>query len=166
MANVIPNPASARVPAFGLYHDEWGQLVLIDAEGARHVGVNPVRMFPFSDPDHWLSIVDPSGHEIVCIENLAELAPNVRETLEQDLARREFVPVIKRVYRVSSILEPCEWEVETNRGRTTFVLKAEEDVRRLGPNQALILDSTGIRYLIADMRNLDSATASVLERYV
>ena len=65
-----------------------------------------------------------------------------------------------------SILEPCEWEVETDRGRTTFVLKAEEDVRRLGPNQALILDSTGIRYLIADLNHLDAYSTTTLERYV
>ena len=166
MANVIPNPASNRVPAFGLYHDGWGQLVLIDAEGERHEGVMPVRMFPFSDPEHWLSIVNPAGREILCVENPAELAPAVRETLENDLARREFVPVIRRIYSVSSILEPCEWDVETDRGRTTFVLKTEEDVRRLGPHQALILDSNGIRFLINDLHKLDAASNTVLERYV
>lgn len=166
MANVIANSPSARVPGFGLYHDEWGQLVLIDAEGERHVGVTPVRMFPFSDPGHWLSITDASGREIVCIEDLADLSPQIREVLQTDLSRREFVPVIQRIVRVSSILEPCEWLVETDRGRTSFVLKAEDDVRRLGPNQALILDSAGVRYLIADIKGLDAPSRRVLERYV
>jgi len=166
MANVIANKPSAGVPGFGLYHDEWGQLVLIDAEGIRHVGVTPVHMFPFSAPDQWLSITDASGREIVCVENPGELSPGVREVLEADLARREFVPVIHRIIRVSSILEPCEWLVETDRGRTTFVLKAEDDVRRLGPNQALILDSSGVRYLIADIESLNAASRRVLERYV
>ena len=115
MANVIANTPSARVPAFGLYHDEWGQLVLIDADGARHVGVTPVRMFPFSDPDRWLSITDGAGREIVCIEELSDLSPQIREVLETDLSRREFVPVLRRIVRVSSILEPCEWLVETDR---------------------------------------------------
>jgi hypothetical protein len=166
MANVIANAPSARVPAFGLYHDQWGQLVLIDADGARHVGVTPIRMFPFSDPGHWLSITDSSGREIVCVEDLSELSPQIREVLQVDLSRREFVPVIKRIVRVSSILEPCEWLVETDRGPTTFVLKAEDDVRRLGPNQALVLDSAGVRYLIAEMDRLDAASQRVLERYV
>jgi hypothetical protein len=166
MANVIANTPSARVPGFGLYHDEWGQLVLIDAEGARHLGVTPVRMFPFSDPDHWLSITDASGREIVCIEDLADLSPQIREVLQTDLSRREFVPVIRRIVHVSSILEPCEWVVDTDRGRTLFVLKTEDDVRRLGPNQALILDSAGVRYLISDIKGLDAPSRRVLERYV
>ena len=166
MANVIANKPSAGVPGFGLYHDEWGQLVLIDADGVRHVGVTPVRVFPFSAPDQWLSITSVSGREIVCIEDPSCLSPAVREVLEADLSRREFVPVIQRIIRVSSILEPCEWLVDTNRGRTTFVLKSEDDVRRLGPNQALILDSSGVRYLIADIKGLDAASRRVLERYV
>ena len=74
--------------------------------------------------------------------------------------------MIQRIVRVSSILEPCEWLVETDRGRTSFVLKSEDDVRHLGPNQALILDSAGIRYLLADIKGLDSASRRVLERYV
>jgi len=166
MANVIANTPSAGIPAFGLYHDEWGQLVLIDADGVRHVGVTPVRAFPFSDPQHWLSIIAASGREITCIENPEELSPSVREVLETDLARREFVPVIHRIVHVSSILEPCEWLVETDRGRTAFILKAEDDVRRLGPNQALILDSSGVRYLVANIQGLDSGSQRVLERYV
>lgn len=166
MANVIANTPSAHIPGFGLYHDEWGQLVLIDAEGVRHEGVTPLRMFPFSDPEHWLSIVDLSGKEIVCIEDTADLSPSVNEVLQGDLTRREFVPVIQRIIRVSSILEPCEWLVATDRGHTTFILKAEDDVRRLGPNQALVIDSSGVRYLVASIQSLDGPSRRVLERYV
>jgi Domain of unknown function (DUF1854) len=166
MANVLANPASERLPAFGLYHDAWGQLVLIDAQGQRHEGIVPVRMFPFTDPQHWLSLVNSSGREIVCIEDSNELAPAVREVLEQELFRREFIPVIERIYGVSSILEPSEWDVQTNRGRTKFVLKAEEDVRRLSNQQAIILDSTGVRYLIQNVDQLDAASQDVLQRYV
>src|SRR5689334_23136983 len=103
MANVVANTPSARVPGFGLYHDEWGQLVLIDAEGMRHLGVTPVRMFPFSDPNRWLSITDATGREIVCVEDLSDLSPPIREVLQTDLSRREFVPVIHQIVRVSSI---------------------------------------------------------------
>jgi hypothetical protein len=166
MANVVANAPSARVPGFGLYHDEWGKPVLIDADGVRHMGVTPVRMFPFSDPSHWLSIIASDGKEIVCIEDLADLSPQVREVLQADLARREFVPAIQRIVHVSSILEPCEWIVDTDRGRTTFVLKSEEDVRRLGPTQALIVDSAGVRYFVADTKSLDVDSRRVLERYV
>ncbi len=46
---------------FDLHCDAAGQLVLVDAEGVQHAPVVPVRGFPISDPDHWISICDLSG---------------------------------------------------------------------------------------------------------
>src|SRR5438876_491120 len=98
---------------FGLTHDAWGRLVLIDAEGERHVGVEPVRAFPISDPTRWISICDADGAELVCVADLAGLAPSMRQALEEELARREFVPVIRRIVRVSADAAPSDWDVET-----------------------------------------------------
>jgi hypothetical protein len=151
---------------FALSRDAWGQLMLIDAEGRRHLNVTPVPMFPISDADNWVSLVGSDGHEIACVENLRGLAPEARALLEEELARREFVPIIERVVWVSGNSEPCEWSVETDRGPTQFVLKQEEDVRRLGPHQILIVDAKGIRYQIPDLRKTDAKTRRVVEWYV
>ena len=156
--------ASAR--PFGLVHDEWGRLVLIDADGVRHVGVEPVRAFPISDPTRWISLCDGHGREIACVDSLAELAPGVRQTLEQELALREFVPVIKRIVRVSSEMSPCEWDVETDRGRTRFTLDTEDDVRRLGSDRVLITDARKLRYQVLEARSLDAYSRRILDRYL
>ncbi|HEV3120736.1 MAG TPA: DUF1854 domain-containing protein [Isosphaeraceae bacterium] len=162
-----PAPASRDGEAwFSLARDAWGHLVLVDAEGKRTVGVEPVRAFPYSDPAHWISICDSSGREVVSVENLAELPSEVRTVLEEELALREFVPTIHRIVRVSSDSTPCLWDVETDRGPTRFTLNSEDDVRRLGPNRALVADSNGIRYLIPDTRALDIAGRRLLERYL
>jgi hypothetical protein len=151
---------------FGLQHDAWGRLVLIDADGRRFVGVEPIRVFPISSPQHWISICDAEGREIACVEDLAKLPERARQVLEEDLARREFIPQIKRIVKVSGGSEPSEWEVETDRGTTTFMLKSDDDVRRLGAHSVLIMDSYGIRYLIADSRQLDAHSRRLLERYL
>ncbi len=151
---------------FDLQHDAWGRLVLIDAEGVRHWPVEPVRGFPISDPDHWVSICDSEGNELVSIEDAMTLTPEVRRVLERDLARREFVPLIRRVLSVPADSEPTEWEVETDRGPTRFLLNSGDDVRRLGPHRALLIDAQGIRYLIEDTRQLDPASRRILERYL
>jgi hypothetical protein len=156
----------SKPPAFGLSYDTWGRLVLIDSEGKRHVGVEPVRLFPMSDPGNWISICDSAGHELVCIEDPGALPAQVREVLAADLAKREFVPVITRIVKVSSEHEPAEWDVETDRGPTRFLLRSEDDVRRLGAHGASIVDAQGIRYVIPDTRVLDSASRRVLEVYV
>ncbi len=150
---------------FSLHRDSWSQLVLTDSEGSAHVGVVPVRMFPFTDRSHWVSIVDAGGREVACIEDLTQLDEELRTLLEEELAQREFVPVIQRIVHVSGDTEPCEWEVETDRGPTRFVLKSEDDVRRLGPYQSLIIDALGMRYLVQDRRRLDAFSRRVMEEY-
>ena len=157
-------PPSGR--PFGLGHDAWGRLVLIDAEGRRHVGVEPVRAFPISDPGRWISLCDAQGREVACVESLSDLPPAVRLTLEEELALREFVPVIKRIVRVSGELSPMVWDVETDRGATRFTLDSEDDVRRLGAHRVLITDSQKLRYQVLDARELDSASRRILDRYL
>ena len=109
---------------------------------------------------------DAQGREVAWVEDLAALAPEVRRVLEDELARREFVPVLRRVLGVSAAVEPSRWEVETDRGAASFVLNNEDDVRRLGDHRALIIDAHGIRYLIPDVRLLDPLSRRLLERYL
>jgi hypothetical protein len=89
-----------------------------------------------------------------------------RAVLNDELSRSRFIPVIERIVHVSGNTEPCEWRVETDRGTTQFVLKSEDDVRRLGAEQILILDARGQRYYIPDLRQLDPKNRRIVEWYV
>lgn len=151
---------------FGLHHDAWGQLVLIDADGRQHAGVEVVRAFPLSDPRHGIAICDARGRELVWLDDLNALPPTLAQQIEDELAKREFVPIIRRILKVSAPVEPSEWEVETERGRTSFVLNSEDDVHELDEHRALITDAHGIRYLISDIGQLDATSRRLLERYL
>ncbi|HVA51162.1 MAG TPA: DUF1854 domain-containing protein [Pirellulales bacterium] len=150
----------------GLTQDAWGQLIFTDADGRRHENVVPVRAFPITDPTRHISICDSRGAELACCEDLTKLPADERELIESDLARRDFIPEIQRIVRISSGLSPTEWTVETDRGTTTFVVESEENVRRLGRHQATITDSHRMRYLIRDLRQLDTAGRRLLERFL
>ncbi len=149
-----------------LHRDVDGRLVLVDSAGFRHVGVEPVRGFPISDPDHWIVLCDSHGREVASIESLQALATPIRQLLEEELTRREFVPAIRRIVRMPADTEPTEWEVETDRGPTQFLINGGEDVRHLGPHRALVIDTQGIRYLIGDTRQLDALSRRVIEHYL
>jgi hypothetical protein len=153
-------------PSFQLRIDPFGRLVYVDATGQECVDAVPVRAYPITDPGHWVVICDAEGRELRCIEDLSTLPVALRDILENELAQRAFVPQIRRVILVSSYLEPAEWEVETDRGNTRFVLKTEDDVRRLGPHSAMIQDSQGIRYLVPDTRQLDPYGRRAVDRYL
>ncbi len=149
-----------------LAYDSFGRLVLTLPSGEQHCGVVPVRGFPFSAPDTCLSFVDEHGHDVYFVANLAQLAPHVRQLLERDLARREFIPVIRSIYSVSAGAEPTDWHVLTDRGETRFVLSNEDNIRRMGSHGALITDSHGIRFRIEDTRKLDTPSRKLLRRYL
>jgi hypothetical protein len=160
----LPPPLDS--PQVDLSRDTWGRLVFTDAEGRRHESVLPVRAFPITAPKQSLSICDSHGRELAVCDDLAQLPDHVRELIEDELARRDFIPRIQHIARISSGLSPTEWSVQTDRGPTTFFVESEENVRRLGRHQATITDTHGMRYLISDLRALDAPSRRMLERFL
>jgi hypothetical protein len=152
--------------AIELEHNERGELVLIDSRGVRHAPVEGIRGFPISAPEHWLSICDAHGRELATIADLADLGSAARAALESDLARREFVPIVRRIVRAPTDAESGEWEVETDRGTTRFLVNSHDDVRRLSAQRAMIVDAQGTRYLIHHLDSLDAASQRSLGRYL
>lgn len=152
---------------FTLRRDEHGRLVLHAADGSEHVGIVPVRAFPLSAPDGGpVSLVGPDGRERLWIERPEALPAPTRALLDEELARREFAPLIEQLLEVSTFSTPSTWTVHTDRGTTTLVLKGEEDIRRLGGHALLVTDSHGIGYRIADARALDRRSRRLLERFL
>jgi hypothetical protein len=153
-------------PDFQLERDAFGRLVLVFTTGERHEGVVPVRAFPLAAPDEGVSLVGTEGHELVWIDSLAATPPAVHSLLLEELAAREFVPEIRRVKAVSTFSTPSVWTVETDRGDTDFVLKTEEDIRRLGRGGLLIAAGVGVQFSVRDMAALDRGSRRLLERFL
>lgn len=153
-------------PDFQLERDAFGRLVLVFAAGERHEGVVPVRAFPIAAPDEGVSLVGTEGHELVWIDQLSAMPVALRSLLEEELALREFVPEILRLKAVSTFSTPSVWTVETDRGDTEFVLKTEEDIRRLGRSGLLIAGGAGVQFGVKDMAALDRTSRRLLERFL
>jgi len=149
-----------------LHRNAFGQLVFMDSEGREHVNVELARAFPISAPLDGISMLDQNGRELLWIPRLEDSSREIRRLLEEELQSREFMPEIKRIRGVSGYATPCTWQVETDRGDTEFVLKAEEDIRRLSTSALLIVDSRGIQFLIRDPRTLDKASRRMLDRFM
>lgn len=154
---------NGQAPPFQLERDDFGRLVLTDADGQRSVGVEPVRAFPITDPTRNVAIVDAEGRELALVPDLDALPSDLRATIDREFARREFIPVIARIQKVHGESHPTEWEVRTDRGPVKFTVNSDDDIRRMGPNRALIVDTQGVRYLIDDVARLDTASKRILE---
>jgi hypothetical protein len=154
------------LPDYQLSRNAFGRLVLKTASGEKHEGVTPVRAFPIDAPEEGISLVSVEGHELTWIDRLTDLAAEAQELVRAELARREFMPVVSRLAGVSTFATPSIWNVDTNRGATTFILRGEEDIRRIGQGKLLITDSHGIQYLIPDLYALDSHSRKLLDRFL
>ena len=151
---------------FQLERDAFGRLAVILTTGERYEAVVPVRAFPIAAPNEGVSLVGTEGHELVWIDRLSDVAPAARSLLEAELATREFVPEILRVKAVSTFSTPSVWTVATDRGDTDFVLKTEEDIRRLGRTGLLIAGGAGVQFSVRDMAALDRGSRRLLERFL
>ncbi|WP_066273407.1 cyanophycin metabolism-associated DUF1854 family protein [Hydrogenophaga palleronii] len=149
-----------------LQRNAFGRLVLTDAQGQAHEGVVPVRAFPIAAPDEGLSLVGSDGHEIAWIERLSALPADIRQLLEDELGQREFTPLVQRITAVSTFSTPSTWDVQTDRGPTRFVLRSEDDIRRLEGQALLIMSSHGVAFAVRDRFALDAHSRRLLDRFL
>lgn len=149
-----------------LTRDAHGVLIFVDQDGVHHHGVSIVRAFPIDAPDEAISIIGHDGHELAWIAELADVDAISRDLIATELAHKEFTPTIERLQSVSSFATPSTWTVQTNRGITSFVLKGEEDIRRLRDRSLLITDSHGVTYRILNLLALDRWSRKLLDRFL
>ncbi|WP_342618657.1 DUF1854 domain-containing protein [Rhodoferax sp. GW822-FHT02A01] len=155
-----------RTP-FVLERNAFGKLILTTPEGDRHEAVVPVRAFPIQSPDVGISIVSTDGQEVGWVDRLVDVPEPTQGLIRAELAAREFMPVIQQIVSVTSFSTPCTWTVETDRGETEFVLRGDEDIRRIGKDNALLIaDTHGIQYLVRDQFALNAESKRILDRFL
>lgn len=143
-----------------------GQQLLLSCSTSQATPVRALRMFPLTDPEQWIAIVDRNGLEVLCLEDPGQLPEQSQAALLFALQASEFVPRIQRIVHVSGNSVPCSWDVLTDRGEHHFVVEEEKDVRALPGRRILVIDGHGIRYQIDDLTKLDSYSRRVIEWYV
>ena len=155
-----------RLKKPSLIRDSLGRLVFIDDAGARHVDVHAVRAFPITAPNAGISLMDSAGKELFWYTSLAAIPEEDRALLLEELAAREFMPVIEQISSVSSYATPSIWLVQTDRGETRLRLNGEENIRRVAGNTLLISDANGVQYLVRDSSQLNKQSRKLLDRFL
>ncbi len=143
-----------------------GRWVWTDAQGTRHEQVLVVRAYPVTAPEQGVGIMDMEGHELAWFDRLDQIAQPLQDLLHQAVAEREFLPEIQRLMAVSSLVTPSFWTVQTDRGQARFLLKGEEDIRRLTGKTLIVSDVDGVQYLIRDPMALDRHSRKLLDRFM
>ena len=151
---------------FRLRRDSFGKLIITLENGEEWVGVTPVRAFPIQAPTRGISLVRDGGKEVAWIDDLDDVPTDIAQLIRDEIDGREFIPEILAIKDVSSFATPCTWFVKTDRGDTEFVLKLDEDIRRIGETALLVADSHGINFLVRDMFKIDKHSRKILDRFL
>jgi hypothetical protein len=149
-----------------LQRDDFGHWVLVLPDGTRHCPVSAQRSYPVTAPEAGVALMDLEGHELAWIDSMADLPEDLHSRVMQALSEREFLPVIERLESVSSFATPSTWTVLTDRGKARFLLKGEEDIRRLTGTVLLINDADGVQYMIRDLAVMDKHSRKLLDRFL
>lgn len=147
------------------YRDNRGRLILRDGRGREYRDVRPVRMFPITDPEGWISICDSQFNELLCIEGIEAVPEESRHIFEDELNRYMFTPIIIRITRSVAVGDGVRLFVVTDKGATEITVDAE-DIYRLSGNRVLLKDLNGIRYLIPDWYKMDIQSKKILDIYL
>jgi len=166
LATIRDAMAPAAVAPGSLQRDAFGHLVYTGADGVAHNGVVPVRAFPIDGRLEHIALVGREGHELAWIPRVDALDDASRALIAEELARREFMPVVTRIISVSTLATPSRWAIETDRGPTELVLRSEQDIRRVSGNTLLIADGHGLYFLIRDLTRLDRGSRRLLDRFL
>ena len=160
-------PMKMIATQFTLERNAFGKLALTSPLGERFESVVPVRAFPIQAPEDGISLVSLDGEEVGWVDRLSDLAEPAQGLIREALGNREFMPVIISIDAVTSFSTPCTWTVQTDRGTTDFVLRGDEDIRRIGKDNALLIANThGIQYLVRDQFALNAQSKKILDRFM
>jgi hypothetical protein len=124
--------------------------------------VIPMRAFPISIRDEYISLRDMKGNELGIIKEPKELDKESRSLLEEEIQKRYFTPVIRRIISIRDKMGIVEWEIETDRGMRKFITRSiHHSIEETGTG-FMIKDMEGNRYELRSPSDLDPVSAGIL----
>ncbi len=133
----------------------------------------PVRAFPISSPDSFISIREPDtqlngrGAEIGMIEDPSCFPAEVVDMLRDELSRRYFTPNIKKIHSFKEKFGFCYWDVTTGAGRIEFIMaNPTGSIRTLEDGRVFMYDIDGNCFTIEAPDTLDKHSYKLIENYL
>ena len=160
------------------FYRSGGGLISLDLKGEggeveKFERVVAIRSFPITDPDAFISIREPDsaehekGAEIGIIPDINDFDADSVALLREELDRRYFTPKILKIYSMKEKLGHYYWDVNTDAGKFSFVLRnAGANIRTLEDGRVLIFDIDGNCFEIPDTDKLDKASYRKIEVYL
>lgn len=131
-----------------------GGFLQLEREGKKWDLVQVIRLFPFTEPDHFLSVrtVEERSREIGVIEDIKQMRKETQKLLQEQLDLHYFTPVIEKIIDIRDEYGYAYFHVMTDRGECRFTINMGSNaVARLTDSRLLITDLDENRFEIRDI---------------
>ncbi len=139
-------------------------------KGTRYDAVQLTRLFPFQNPEEFLSVsgeVEGEPKELGILRKLSTLSPEQQELLQGYLKYKYFIPRIEKIGKVEEKLGYVYMDVTTVLGaKTICIADVTSNVRQIRRDYISVIDVQGNRYYIDNLDSLDRETRQKIELYI
>ena len=135
------------------------------ADGQVFEDVEPRRLFPFSDPDRYVTFLAEGEKEVAMLTDLANIDEASRRAVEECFAEYYMIPEIIDVIQVIDTAGIFKWKVKTDRGIVEFQIRNRNSDIKQEEDALLMRDSNDNRYRI-DLTKLDPKSMKKILSYI
>ena len=136
------------------------------ADGQVFESLEPRRLFPLSDLDHYITLLDEDEKEVALIKSLDEISSESRDSIDACFSDYYMIPMITEIIKVDDKFGALSWTVMTDRGRIKFSIRnRHSDIKCYDGVHLLVRDSNDNRYL-SDVSKLDKKSIRKIYSYL
>lgn len=163
MARIYVDKDNGRIERTDMY-----LVKLTLSDGTVIEELEPRRLFPHTDTEHYVTLLNSKEKEVALIKDLGELDSDSRRALELCFKEYYLIPKISQVLHVEDKFGALKMRVMTDRGEISFRIRnRHSDIKMLGKSgRVLIRDSDDNRYEIPRYADLDRHSKHLLFSYV
>ena len=125
-------------------------------DGTEYTEVELRRLFPVSDRDHYISLIDKDERQIAMIRSYDDITPESAAAVKARFNDYYLIPKIKKIYECSDATGALVMKVDTDHGRAEFRIRNRHSDMKIYPEDRVIIrDSSDNRYEIESLASLD-----------
>ncbi len=144
-------------------------LTLVDValnDGRSFENLEPRRLFPVTDLNRFITLLDEKGAEQAGIRDLNTLPAGQRAIIEDCLNEYYLVPKILKIWAYEERFDGLTLHTETDKGPADIEIRILIKGFKLEGVRALLRDVNDNRYEIPDVTKLDNLSRQILGRYL
>lgn len=161
MARIMLNKDNCRIERADMYLVD-----VIMTDGSSLKELEPRRLFPLSDLEHYITLLDDSEHEVAFITNMSDIDAESQQAIRECFKDYYMIPKILEVLQVRDKFGALKFKVRTERGIVEFRIRSRHsDIKLFRSGRVIMRDSNDNRYEISNFDALDKRSKKLLFSY-